>query len=73
MDENQSLLETLEILFGEEPFNPVEEELFQWFLFAYLGKGRRMNNLDSLNFALFKEKINILIEAIYKKNPEATN
>ena len=49
MNANQSLLETLE-LFGEEPFNSVEEDLFIWFIFVYLGKGKNMKNLDSLNF-----------------------
>ncbi len=65
MDSSQSLLEKLEKLFGEEPLSPLDEELFKWFMFAYLGGGKEIKNLDSLNFELFKDKFTLLIEAIY--------
>lgn len=65
MEANQSLLETLEELFGDEPFSPVEEELFKWFIFAYFGKGKDIKNLDSLDFGHFKDKLTLLLNSIY--------
>ncbi len=65
MDAGQSLLEKLEELFGEEPFDPVEEELFKWFMFAYFGDGKEIKNLDNSNFELFKNRFILLIDAIY--------
>jgi len=66
MNDGQSLLEKLEELFGDEPLDPVKEELFKWFLFAYTGKGNGVKNLDSLNFELFKDKLTVLIDAVYQ-------
>lgn len=67
MEANQSLLETLEELFGEEPFSPVEEELFKWLLFAYFGKGKDMKNLDNNAFEKFKTKLALLNDALYNE------
>ncbi len=71
MDAGQSLLEKLEELFGEEPFDPVEEELFKWFMFAYLGDGKEMKNMDSLNFKVFRDKLALLIDAVYEWHQNA--
>jgi hypothetical protein len=70
MNKHQPLLEKLEELFGDEPFNPAEEELFKWFLFAYTGKGSDIKDLDSLKFVLFKDKFIILVDAIYQWHQE---
>ncbi|MES2063126.1 MAG: hypothetical protein V4456_14460 [Bacteroidota bacterium] len=66
MESNHPLLEKLEELFGNEPFDPIEEELFKWFMFAYTGRGSGIKKLDRLNFELFKSKLNSLIDAIYQ-------
>lgn len=56
----------IEELFGKEPLESVEDELFRWFLFAY-NKGNGIRSLNRLEFDLFKEKFAILIELIYLK------
>ena len=66
MDGSQPLLEKLEKLFHDEPFDPIEEELFKWFIFAYTGKGTGIKNLDSLSLELFKDKLNSLVDALYQ-------
>jgi hypothetical protein len=66
MSSSQPLLEKLEELFGNESFNPIEEELFKWFIFAYTGKGSGIKDFDTLNFEVFKDKLNILIDAVYQ-------
>lgn len=66
MNVSQPLLEKLEDMFGDEPFGPIEEELFQWFLFAYTGKGNGIKDLDTINFDLFKERLITLINEIYQ-------
>ncbi len=66
MKSSNLLLEKLEELFHDEPFDPVEEELFKWFMFSYAGKGSGIKGLDSLNFELFKGKLDSLIDAIYE-------
>jgi hypothetical protein len=68
MNASQSPLETLEELFGEEPFSPLEEELFKWFLFAHFGKGRDIKNLDNAAFEKFKNKLALLIDVLYQSN-----
>ena len=65
MSSNQALLEKLEELFGNESFNPIEEELFQWFVFVYSDKGSGIKDLDKLDFEVFKDKLNSLIDAVY--------
>jgi len=65
MNVDQLLLEKLEGLFGDEPFDPVEEELFKWFLYVYSGKGSAIKELDNLNYELFKCRLNLLIDAVY--------
>ena len=70
MDVDQSLLEKLEGLFGDEPFGFVDEELFKWFLFMYSGKGSGIKDLDILNFELFNDKLNLLINAVYQYHQE---
>ncbi|MBD1364526.1 hypothetical protein IDJ77_11965 [Mucilaginibacter sp. ZT4R22] len=73
MGEGLSLLKKkIEDLFGEEPLNEVDEELFKWLMFAYLDKGSGMKDLDGLNFELFKEKLTLLVDAIYKLHQERT-
>ncbi|MDB4926551.1 hypothetical protein [Mucilaginibacter sp.] len=66
MNKGQPLLEKLEELFIDEPLNPAEEELFKWFLFAYTGKGSGIMDLDILKFKLFKDKLAILVDAVYQ-------
>jgi hypothetical protein len=66
MNDSQLLLEKLEDMFGDEPFGPIEEELFQWFLFAYTGNGKGIKDLDAVNFDIFKEQFTILIETVYQ-------
>ncbi|HEY5327204.1 MAG TPA: hypothetical protein VIJ27_09395 [Mucilaginibacter sp.] len=70
MDEGQPLLEKLEELFGNEPFDAVEEELFKWFQYAYTGKGSSIKDLDTLNFELFKARLTVLINAVYQWRQE---
>ena len=70
MNEGQSLLEKLEKLFGNEPFDPVEEELFKWFLYSYTGKGSSIEDLDKLSFELFKDKLTVLMDAVYQWHQE---
>jgi hypothetical protein len=66
MNNDLSLLERkIEDLFGEEPFNDVDEELFRWLMFAYFDKGSNIKNLDSPNFERFKDKLAVLIDAVY--------
>jgi hypothetical protein len=65
MNDSQLLLEKLEDMFGDEPFGQVEEELFQWFLFAYNARGNNIKDMDNLNLEVFKERLNILIDTIY--------
>jgi hypothetical protein len=66
MNDGQAFLEKLEDLFGNEPLGSVEEQLFQWFLFAYTGKGNGLKDLDNLNFEIFKERLLVVIDAIYQ-------
>ena len=66
MNNSQPLLEKLEDMFGDEPLGPIEEELFQWFLFAYTSKGNKIKDLDTSDFKIFKRRLNILIDAIYQ-------
>ncbi len=67
MRNDLSLLEKkIESLFGEEPFNEVDEELFRWLMFAYFDKGSNIKNLDDLNFETFKDKLSVLIDAVYQ-------
>jgi hypothetical protein len=67
MSNDLSLLERkIEDLFGEEPFNEVDEELFRWLMFAYFDKGSNIKNLDGLNFKMFKDKLSVLIDAVYQ-------
>lgn len=67
MNDDRPLLEKLEELFGDEPLQPVEEELFKWFIFSYSGKGNGIKNLDGLNFELFKTRLTLLIDAVYRE------
>lgn len=55
----------IEDLFGEEPFNQVDEELFSWLIFAYFQKGNGIKDLDSLDFEQFKDKLSILVDVVY--------
>jgi hypothetical protein len=67
MERFESKLErTINEIFGEEPFNAVDEQLFKWLMFSMIGNGRHIRNLDSLNYTLFKEKLNILLDAVYE-------
>jgi hypothetical protein len=67
MSNDLPLLEKrIEDLFGEEPFNQVDEKLFRWLMFAYFDKGSNIKNLDSLNFEMFKDKLTVLIDAVYQ-------
>lgn len=70
MNVDQPLLEKLEGLFGSEPFDHVEEELFKWFIYMYSGKGSGIKDLDTINFELFKDKLNLLINAVYQYHQE---
>lgn len=73
MGGSQSLLEKkIEDLFGEEPLNEVDEELFKWLMFSYFDKGSGMKDLDDLNFELFKGKLTLLVDAIYQLHQERT-
>ena len=63
-------LEKLEDLFGDEPFGLVEEELFQWFFFTYNGLGSGIKKLDTSNLELFKDRLAILIDAVYQLQRE---
>jgi len=65
MNSGSPLLEVLEELFHDDLFDPVEEELFKWFLFAYTGKGNGIKNLDTLSLEVFKNKLDILLNAIH--------
>lgn len=58
-----NLEQTIDEIFGDEPFGPVDEQLFKWFVYSLIGKGRDIRKLDALNFVLFKERFNVLIEA----------
>ena len=66
MYEYQPLLEKLEYLSGDEPLGPVEDELFQWFLFAYTGKGHGIKDFNQFNFAAFKDHLTLIIDTIYQ-------
>jgi hypothetical protein len=70
MNSSHPLLEKLEELFHDEPFDPIEEELFKWLMFVYTGKGNGIKDLDSLNFEAFKGKLNVLIDAVYEWHKE---
>jgi hypothetical protein len=66
MDKGLSLLESkIEDLFGGEPLNEVDEELFKWLMFAY-NKGGGIKNLDNQNFELFKDKLIQLVDTVYQ-------
>jgi hypothetical protein len=67
MNNDLSLLERkIESLFGEEPFNEVDEELFRWLIFAYFEKGSNIKNLDDVDFKTFKDKLAVLIDVVYQ-------
>ena len=67
----QLLLEKkIKELFEEENPGLVEEELFKWLIFAYFGKGSSIKELDSLDFELFKDKLILLVDAIYNWHQE---
>ncbi|QTE41598.1 hypothetical protein J3L19_21970 [Mucilaginibacter rubeus] len=60
----------IEDLFKEEPFDQVDEELFKWLIFSYFQKGNGIKNLNSLDFERFKEKLAVLVDAIYQWHQE---
>lgn len=70
MNSSHPFLEKLEELFHDEPFAPIEEELFKWFMFAYIGKGTGIKTLNNLDFELFKTKLKTLIDAVYLYHQE---
>lgn len=53
-------------VFGAEPFNAVDEQLFKWLIYSLIGNGRHIGTLDALNYSLFKEKLVVLIDAVYE-------
>jgi hypothetical protein len=66
---NLSLEQTIDEIFGDEPFNAVDKQLLKWLIFSLIGNGRHLRKLDALNYTLFKEKLNIMLDAIYQ-HPE---
>lgn len=67
---NLSLEQTIDEIFGKEPFNAVDEQLLKWLIFSLIGNGRHLRTLDALNYSLFKEKLNIILDAIYQHRKE---
>jgi hypothetical protein len=65
MSDRKDLLTKLNELFKEEPLNAVDEELFQWYLFAYNGMGKGISSLDRSSYELFKVKLVELLDAVY--------
>ena len=57
----------IEELFGDEPYQPAEEELFKWLLSAY-DKDCHLKTLDKTEFGRFKEKLLLLVELVYLKD-----
>jgi len=45
MNSSHPFLEKLEELFHDEPFAPIQEELYKWFMFAYIGKHEPVSRL----------------------------
>lgn len=68
-----NLEDAINELFEEEPFNAVDEQLYQWLLFSLTGKGRNIQNIDALHYAIFKEKLNYLLDAVYNWHTERLN
>ncbi|MBT2560107.1 hypothetical protein J7E50_02580 [Pedobacter sp. ISL-68] len=56
----------IEDLFGDEPFKPVEEELFKWLIFAYFDRGKGISDLDLSGFECFKVKLMTMVEDVYQ-------
>ncbi|RKR82857.1 hypothetical protein BDD43_3048 [Mucilaginibacter gracilis] len=61
-----NLEQTIDQVFGAEPYNAVDEQLFKWLIYALIGNGRYVRTLDALNFTLFKEKLSVLLDAVYQ-------
>jgi hypothetical protein len=61
-----NLEQTIDELFGDEPFGPIDEQLFKWFVYSFIGKGRDIAKLNTMNFILFKEKLTVLLDAVYE-------
>jgi len=64
MSDSKELLTKLNELF-KEPLNAVDEELFQWYLFAYNGMGKSISSFDRPSYELFKVKLVELLDAVY--------
>ncbi|MBB6108701.1 hypothetical protein SAMN05421821_10264 [Mucilaginibacter lappiensis] len=66
------LEQTIDDLFGDEPFGIVDEQLFKWFIYSFVGNGRHIGTLDAPNYTLFKEKLVVLLDAVYKWHKDET-
>jgi len=60
-----SLEQTIDEVFGPEPFGPIEEQLLKWLAFLLTGNGQKIGSLDPVNYTLFKEKLDKLLPAVY--------
>lgn len=57
---------TIDELFGKEPFGLVDEQLFKWFAFSFVGNGRHIGALNTSEYTLFKEKLMKLLDDVYR-------
>lgn len=60
------LEQTIDEVFGTEPFDAIDEQLFKFLIYSLIGNGRHIGTLDMLNYALFKDKLNIVLDAVYQ-------
>ncbi|EHQ25570.1 hypothetical protein [Mucilaginibacter paludis] len=68
-----NLEQIIDEVFGPEPFGPVEEQLLKWLAFLLTGNGGKISCLDELNYNLFKEKLDVLLPAVYRWHVEKIN
>jgi len=61
-----SLEQTINQVFGAEPFDTVDEQLFKCLIFLLTGNGRKIGSLNAQNFELFKENLDVLLPAAYR-------
>jgi hypothetical protein len=64
--ETRSIKGLINAFFPELPYSPVEEELWNWFMFAISGKGNSIKDLQAKEFAQFSDQLIKLIGAVYQ-------
>lgn len=61
-----SLKGLIDTFFPNSAYSPVEEELWNWFVFALSDKGVAIKDLQADDFAKFSDQLTKLVAAVYQ-------